>query len=176
MKCTAILGGAALFLVGADAFGPFKSKCNTFEDQSSCLSKNYCSWCNSTDTDSSGTPFDELCFSTTSAKKLNTSDWVCNARLAGNSIGEAPPASSYFSLYQQSDSKHCVELDVDAEASKNASCFQKFWAVHGYQFDKYEVGRCPKDYNFVNLKDTICNSSISEESYGCAVFTLGKQD
>merc|ERR1719502_582755 len=99
MKCAAVLVGAALFFAGADAFGPFKKKCNVFTDQRSCLSKNYCTWCNSTDTDSSGTPYDELCFSTSSAKKLNTSDWVCNARLGGSLNGQLPPASSYFSLY-----------------------------------------------------------------------------
>lgn len=122
---------AASALPEAYAFGPFKHKCNTFFTQSSCLSNTHtCRWCNSTDVDSQGNPYDELCFSIGSANKLNTTDWTCstNDRIERDSAAARPPAEAYFSLFQQSDAKHCVELDVDSEVSKNASCFQKFWA------------------------------------------------
>ena len=123
--------GMTQLVASVDAFGPFGPKCNTHVDQRSCTSKSSCAWCNSTDTDSTGTPFDELCFSTKSAQKLNKTEWRCSDADAGPSdllLGAAPPPASYYSLYQQSDAKHCVELDVDSEASKNAPCFQKFWA------------------------------------------------
>ena len=130
-RASAALSAAAFLLVSVDAFGPFGPKCNTYMDQRSCTVKSACAWCNSTDVDSTGTPLDELCFSTKSASKLNKTQWTCSGSGSASGtlrVAEAPPVKSYYSLFQQSDAKHCVELDVDSESSKNASCFQSFWA------------------------------------------------
>ena len=163
-------------LVVVQSFGPFGPNCNSQFSSEACHGKgSKCTWCNSTDGD------DHLCFSIKTAQKLNSSSWICSS--STYLAEEIPvPQNSYFSLYQESDSKHCVELLCDVEKTHNDSCFQTYWADHGYQYSSYDAGMCPENYNFVNLEDIICNSSASSPNasgsprYGCSIFTLGIQD
>ena len=164
----------------AFSFGPFGPKCPSFFTEETCQSKSKCTWCASSDGD------DSLCFSRKTAKKLNDTSWVCstNETTAVSTVNipavSIPvPTDSFFSVFQKSNDKHCVELLCDSEVSYNSTAFQIYWGLHGYQYDKYAQGMCASSFDFVNLKDTLCNTSMANKTdprnYGCSIFTLGVQ-
>ena len=177
-----------LSLTLANAFGPFGPHCNSQFTSTKCHGKNNkCTWCTSSDGD------DNLCFSKKKALQLNSTSWTCtpNATTLATSvtIPEMPvlqnpeipvPQNSFFSVYQKSNEHHCVELLCDQEISYQDKCFQIYWGLHGYQYDSYDQGMCPETFNYVNLKDVICNTSATSKNgtkglYGCSIFTLGVQ-
>jgi len=105
-----------LFLLPIVAFGFGGPNCPSEFSSESCTKKSQCAWCNSTDGN------DQLCFNKQSIPKLNKSEWTCSANFqlsTSHLINTPVPSSAYFSVYQQSNAKHCVELLCDSEESYN---------------------------------------------------------
>jgi len=55
------------------------------------------------------------------------------------------------SIHKESGS-HCNELWV---AGMSAGCMQDYWGAHGYQFEDYQEGLCPEQYNVERSHNTI---------------------
>ena len=105
-------------------------------------------------------------------------DKTLTERAAVAKVKDAPPKKFAWAIHMENPKiHHCVELVAETAADNSSACFKQYWAAHGYQFSKYQNGLCPSDkYNFVNLKNTLCNSTVAgEEHFGVSLFTLGNQ-
>merc|ERR1719498_1353776 len=160
------------FAPSTSAFGPFGTNCQTYFDNSTCNPKAKCTWCSTID------GADNLCFST-SHMPQNMTYWKCSKSPSEVRQPGFIPSNATFALHQVNSSPHstphCVELVVQTPGDNSSECFKGYWAKHGYQFETYKSGLCPSTFNYLNLKDSVCQSSSSANasSFGVSIFTLG---